>query len=322
MSSDVPPADDRHGPPHEHRHEHFGTADSALLATAQGVRATWISLSILAVTAVAQLIVVIFTGSVALLADTIHNFTDALTAVPLLIAFRLSRRPANQRYTYGYHRAEDLAGLVIVGMIAASAVFAAVEAIDRLRHPTTLEHVWVVLGAGVIGFLGNEAVSIYRIRVGKAIGSAALVADGQHARTDGLTSLGVVAGAIGVLAGFPRADAIVGLLITVAIAFTLVSAARMVLHRVLDGIDVPTMRLIEASAAAVPGVEHVSEAKARWVGHQLRAELAIDVPPHISVEAGHDIAERVRAALLHDVPRLGDVMVHVDPHEHETHLAT
>jgi len=167
-SPDVPTADD-HREPHEHRHEHFGTADSALLATSQGVRATWISLGILAVTAVAQLIVVIFTGSVALLADTIHNFTDALTAVPLLIAFRLGRRPANQRYTYGYHRAEDLAGLAIVGMIAASAVFAAVEAIDRLRHPTELDHVWVVLGAGVIGFLGNEAVSIYRMRVGKAI---------------------------------------------------------------------------------------------------------------------------------------------------------
>lgn len=319
MSPDVPTADD-HQEPHEHRHEHFGTADSATLATAQGVRATWVSLALLAVTALAQLVVVLITGSVALLADTIHNFTDALTAVPLLIAFRLGRRPANQRYTYGYHRAEDLAGLAIVGMIAASAVFAAAEAIDRLRHPAPLDHVWVVLGAGVIGFLGNEAVSIYRIRVGKAIGSAALVADGQHARTDGLTSLGVVAGAIGVLAGFPRSDAIVGLLITVAIAFTLVSASRTVLRRVLDGIDEPTMRLIEASAASVPGVEHVSEAKARWVGHQLRAELAIDVPPHISVEAGHDIAERVRAALLHDVPRLGDAMVHVDPHEHESHL--
>ena len=147
MSPDVPTADD-HQEPHEHRHEHFGTADSATLATAQGVRATWVSLALLAVTALAQLVVVLFTGSVALLADTIHNFTDALTAVPLLIAFRLGRRPANQRYTYGYHRAEDLAGLAIVGMIAVSAVFAAVEAIDRLRHPAPLDHVWVVLGAG------------------------------------------------------------------------------------------------------------------------------------------------------------------------------
>jgi cation diffusion facilitator family transporter len=320
MSPNAPTADEHREPPHEHRHEHFGTVDSALLATSQGVRATWISLALLATTAVAQGIVVIFTGSVALLADTIHNFTDALAAVPLLIAFRLGTRPANHRYTYGYHRAEDVAGLAIVAMIAVSAIFAVFEAIDRLRHPTPLDHVWVVLAAGVIGFLGNEAVSIYRIRVGRAIGSAALVADGAHARADGLTSLGVVIGAAGVLAGFPRADAIVGLLITLAIGYTLVTAARTVLRRVLDGIDEPTMRLIEASAAAIPGVEHVSDARARWVGHQLRAELAIDVSPEISVEAGHDIAEHVREALLHDVPRLGDAMVHVDPHEHDSHL--
>src|SRR4249919_762624 len=176
MSPDVPTADEHREPPHEHRHEHFGTVDAALIATAQGVRATWISLTILAVTAVAQAIVVVVTGSVALLADTIHNFTDALTAIPLLIAFHLGRRPANHRYTYGYHRAEDVAGLAIVAMIAASAVFAAVEAIDRLRHPERLDHVWIVLAAGVIGFLGNEAVAVYRMRIGRAIGSAALVA--------------------------------------------------------------------------------------------------------------------------------------------------
>jgi cation diffusion facilitator family transporter len=321
MNPDAPTEDEHREPLHEHRHEHFGTADSALLATAQGVRATWISLAVLAATAVAQAIVVILTGSVALLADTIHNFTDALTAIPLLIAFRLGRRPANRRYTYGYHRAEDVAGLAIVAMIGASAAFAAWEAIDRLRHPAPIHHIWVVLIAGVIGFLGNEAVAIYRTRVGKVIGSAALVADGAHARADGLTSLGVVAGAIGVMAGAPRADAIVGLAITVAIVFTLVSAARTVLRRILDGIDEPTMRLIEASAAAVNGVEHVSDARARWMGHQLHAELAVDVSPDISVEAGHEIAERVREALLHDVPRLGDAMVHVDPHEHDSHLS-
>jgi cation diffusion facilitator family transporter len=305
---------------HEHRHEHFGTADAALLATAQGVRATWVSLVLLAITAIAQLLVVIFTGSVALLADTIHNFTDALTAIPLLIAFRLGRRPANRRYTYGYHRAEDLAGLAIVLMIMASAIFAAIEAIDRLRHPAPLDHVGVVLAAGVIGFLGNEAVALYRTRVGQKIGSAALVADGLHARTDGSTSLGVAAGAIGVLAGFPRADAIVGLLITLVIGYTLFEASRTVLRRVLDGIDEPTIRLIESSAAAVTGVEHVTDARARWVGHQLRAELSIDVRPRISVEAGHDIAEHVREALLRDVPRLGEAVVHVDPHAHDPHV--
>lgn len=305
---------------HQHPHERSDTADAALLATATGVRTTWISLGLLGLTAVAQLVIVLLTGSVALLADTIHNFTDALTAVPLLIAFRLSRRPANRRYTYGYHRAEDVAGLAIVLLIAGSAVFAAVQAIDRLRHPTSLRHVGVVLAAGLIGFAGNEAVAVYRIRVGRRIGSAALVADGLHARTDGFTSLGVVAGALGVLAGFARADALVGLLISLAIVYTLVEAGRTVFHRILDGTDEATIRLIETAAAAVPGVEHVTETRARWIGHRLRAELAIDVAPDITVESGHDIAERVRTALLDQVPRLGEVSVHVDPHEHGPHV--
>jgi cation diffusion facilitator family transporter len=305
---------------HHHPHEHFAPVDSALLATATGVRATWISLGILGLTAVAQLVVVLLTGSVALLADTIHNFTDALTAVPLLIAFRLSRRPANRRYTYGYHRAEDVAGLAIVLLIAASAVFAAVQSIDRLRHPTSIRHVGVVLAAGLIGFAGNEAVAVYRIRVGRKIGSAALVADGLHARADGFTSLGVVAGALGVLAGIARADALVGLLISLAIVFTLIQAGKAVFHRILDGTDEATVRLIETAAAAVPGVEHVTETRARWIGHRLRAELAIDVAPDISVESGHDIAEHVRSELLHQVPRLVEASVHVDPHEHGPHV--
>ena len=305
--------------PHQHAHEHFAPADAATLATAQGVRATWISLGALAITALAQLTIVLLTGSVALLADTIHNFTDALTAIPLLIAFRLGRRPPTRRYTYGYHRAEDLAGLAIVMLIAVSAGFAAVEALDRLRHPAPIEHLGIVIAAGAIGFAGNEAVAVYRIRVGRRIGSAALVADGLHARTDGLTSIGVVAGAIGVLAGFERADAIAALLITVVIAYTLVEASRTVLHRMLDGTDEPTIALIETAAAGVPGVEHVTEARARWVGHELRAELSIDVAPDLTVERGHQISERVREALLRDVPRLGDAMVHVDPHEHDPH---
>jgi cation diffusion facilitator family transporter len=311
---------DPHEPtPHEHAHEHFGPPDAAALATSQGVRATWISLGALAFTAIVQLAIVLLTGSVALFADTIHNFTDALTAIPLLIAFRLGRRPPNRRYTYGYHRAEDLAGLAIVLLIAVSAVIAAIEAIDRLRHPAPIDHIGVVIAAGAIGFLGNEAVATYRIRVGRRIGSAALVADGLHARTDGITSLGVVAGAIGVMAGFARADAIAALAITIVIGYTLVAAARTVLHRILDGTDEPTIGLIEAAAAGVAGVEHVTEARARWIGHQLRAELSIDVAPDLSVEQGHEISERVREVLLRDVPRLGDAMVHVDPHEHEPH---
>ena len=241
---------DHHDP---HGHEHFGPADAASLATREGSRATWISLAILALTAAVQLAIFAASGSVALLADTIHNATDALTAIPLLIAFRLARRPPTRRYPYGYHRAEDVAGLAIVGLIGVSALAAAAEAVDRLVHPQPLDAAGWVLAAGVLGLVGNEAVAQYRIRVGRRIGSAALVADGLHARTDGLTSLGVVIATLGVLAGFERADAVVALAITVPIGFTMVHAARAVLHRALDGTDESTLALIEAVAGAVDG---------------------------------------------------------------------
>jgi cation diffusion facilitator family transporter len=307
---------------HDHPHEHFGPADAARLSTAQGARATWVSIGGLGTTAAVQLVIVTVSGSVALLADTIHNITDALTAVPLLIAFRLARRPPDRRYSYGYHRAEDLAGVVIVALIAASAVLAGVQGVRRLVEPRVVDHVGWVLAAGIVGFAGNEAVAAYRIRVGRRIGSAALIADGYHARTDGLTSLGVVVAAIGTLANLERVDAVIGLLIALVIVWTLAQAGRSVLRRILDGIDEPTIALIEEVSASVHGVEHVSGARARWTGHRLRAEINVDVDATISVERGHDIAERVRAALLHGVPRLADVTVHVDPHEHTSHRSS
>src|ERR1035437_7215461 len=180
-----------------HSHDAADSVDTALEASAEGIRAVKISLVALGITAIAQLIVVLITGSVALLADTIHNFSDALTAIPLWVASVQSRRAATRRYTYGYGRAEDLAGVFIVAMIALSSILAAYETIRRLIEPQPISHVWVVVAAGLIGFAGNELVAVYRIRVGNAIGSAALVADGVHARTDGFTSLAVVLGAIG-----------------------------------------------------------------------------------------------------------------------------
>jgi cation diffusion facilitator family transporter len=251
----------------------------------------------------------------------IHNITDALTTIPLLIAFRLARRPPSRRYPYGYHRAEDVAGLIIVGLIGVSAIFAAGEAISRLVHPEPIDNAGWVLAAGIIGFVGNEAVAHYRIRVGKRIGSAALVADGLHARTDGLTSLGVIAATIGMLAGFERADAVVGLAIVVAIGFTMWHAATAVLHRALDGTDDSTLSLIEAVAGAVAGVEHVQDARARWSGHRLLTDLTIVVDPTLTVQRGHEIAQGTHDALLHEVPRLADATVHVDPHDHDTHAS-
>src|SRR5215211_62656 len=220
-----------------HSHDASDQIDDALEANAAGRRALLISLVGLGLTAALQAVVVLLSGSVALLGDTLHNVADALTAVPLLVAFALARRPANKRFTYGYGRAEDLAGLFIVAMIALSAGLAAYEAIDRLLHPRDVTHLWAVAGAGLVGFLGNELVARYRIAVGRRIGSAALVADGLHARTDGFTSLAVVLGVVGIWAGFPLADPIVGLLISAAIVVLLVGTSRDIGRRLLDGVE-------------------------------------------------------------------------------------
>ena len=225
------------GDGHGHTHDHSAAIDEAVEGSASGIRCIKVSLLALGVTAVAQLAIVAISGSVALLADTIHNFADALTAIPLWIAFVVGRRAPTKRYPYGFQRAEDLAGILIVVVIAASAALAGFEAIRRLLDPRPLENLGWVMAASVVGFLGNEAVALYRIRVGRRIGSAALVADGLHARTDGLTSLGVLVGAIGVAYGFDRADPIAGLAISAVIVFVLVQAARSVFRRLLDGTD-------------------------------------------------------------------------------------
>lgn len=246
-----------------HSHGRTGKLDPALAGSARGIRAVKVSLVALAATAALQVVVVSVSGSVALLADTVHNITDALTAIPLWVAFAVGRRPPTKRYSYGYQRAEDLAGIFIVLVIAASAGFAAWEAIRRLADPRPVEHLPWVVAASIVGFAGNELVAIYRIRAGKRIGSAALVADGHHARTDGLTSLGVLAGAIGVALGFDRADPIAGLAITLAILVVLWQATRSVFRRILDGTDDTTVLMLESVAGSVPGVEHVTSAKAR-----------------------------------------------------------
>ena len=296
-----------------HSHDAADSVDAALESSAQGVRAVKISLLALGITAVLQLVIVIVTGSVALLADTIHNFSDALTAIPLWIAFVLGRRPASRRYTYGYGRAEDLAGVFIVFMIALSAVVAGVESFRRLLDPQPIEHVGVVIAAGLIGFAGNELVALYRIRVGRQIGSAALVADGLHARTDGFTSLAVVAGALGVLAGFPVADPVVGLVITVAILVVLRSAATDIYRRLMDAVEPELVDAAEATLRATPGVQDVDEVRLRWIGHRIRGEVGLVVDGGLSMVEAHAVATDAHHRLLHDVPKVDDVTVHVGP---------
>jgi cation diffusion facilitator family transporter len=304
-----------------HSHDAADSVDAALESSAEGVRAVKISLVVLAATAVAQLVVVLVTGSVALLADTIHNFADALTAVPLWVAFVLGRRAASRRYTYGYGRAEDLAGLFIVAMIALSAVVAGYESVRRLLDPQPISNVGIVVAAGIIGFAGNEIVAGYRVRVGRRIGSAALVADGLHARTDGFTSLAVVVGAVGVLAGLPLADPIVGLLITVTILVVLRGAARDIYRRIMDAVDPELVDAAEASLRAVPGVDDVEELRLRWIGHRIRAETGLTVDPGLTLSEAHRIAHHAQHRLLHDVPKLSDATVHVSPSDQDGRVA-
>jgi cation diffusion facilitator family transporter len=296
-----------------HSHDSADSVDAALESSARGIRAVKVSLVVLGLTALAQGLLVLVTGSVALLADTIHNFSDALTALPLWVAFVLGRRPPTRRYTYGHGRAEDLAGVFIVAMVALSAVVAGWESFRRLLDPEPLSFPWAVIAAGVIGFAGNEWVASYRIRVGRNIGSAALVADGLHARTDGFTSLAVVLGAIGALLGFPLADPIVGLLITVAILFVLRDAATQVYARLMDAVDPELVDLAEDVLAASPGVQAVDQVRLRWVGHRVLAEADITVDPTLSVVEGHAIAVEAHHRLLHEVPKLAEVTVHVSP---------
>ncbi|HEY8720124.1 cation diffusion facilitator family transporter [Pengzhenrongella sp.] len=296
-----------------HSHDAADSIDDALEGSVQGVRAVKISLVALGVTALLQLVVFIISGSVALLADTIHNFSDALTAIPLWIAFVIGRRAATRRYTHGYGRAEDLAGLFIVGMIALSAVVAGIESVRRLVNPVELQNLWWVAAAGLVGFAGNELVAVYRIRVGRRIGSGALIADGLHARTDGFTSLAVLVGALGVEAGFPLADPIVGLLITVAILLVLRTAVRDVFRRLMDGVDPDVVDQAEAVLAAVPGVRSVRRVRMRWVGHELRADVDLDIAEATTLADAHLLAHEAELHLVRAVPKLTEAIVHAYP---------
>jgi cation diffusion facilitator family transporter len=296
-----------------HSHDHADSVDTALESSRDGIRAVKVSLLVLLATALVQAVLVALTGSVALLADTIHNFSDAFTAVPLWVAFVLGRRPATRAYTYGYGRAEDLAGVFIVLMIAASALVSGYQSVTRLLDPQPLGYPWVVAAAGLVGFAGNELVAGYRIRVGKRIGSAALVADGNHARTDGFTSLAVIGGAAGTLLGFPIADPIVGLLITVAILVVLRDAGREVYRRLMDAVDPELSTTARDVLAASPGVRGVEDLRLRWVGHRLRGEASVLVDPHLDVSGAHEIAHAGEDRLLASVAKLEAVTVHVSP---------
>ena len=295
-----------------HSHDAADQVDDALEADSRGRRALWISFGVLVVTAVLQGIVVWLSSSVALLGDTLHNIADALTTFPILIAFALARRAANDRFTYGYGRAEDLAGVFVVAMIALSAAVAAYEAIQRLLHPEPISHLLAVAGAALVGFVGNEVVARYRIRVGRQIGSAALIADGLHARTDGFTSLAVLLGVAGVALGWDWADPVIGLAITVALLGVLRSAAVHVGERLMDAVDPDLVARARTAIGGVEGVTSVDSLRLRWIGHSLHAEADITTRA-TALAVAHDVAHHAEEHLLEALPRLASATVHVSP---------
>lgn len=330
---------ERHGGNHDHSHgshgahgqgrgahgHTHGVVDASIASTDRGVWAVKWSFVVLAITAALQALVVVLSGSVALLADMIHNVGDATTAIPLWIAFVLARRKPSKRFTYGLGRVEDLAGLIVVAIILFSAIVAAYQAINRLLHPHPVVELGWLAVAGFIGFLGNEIVAVFRIRVGRQMNSTALIADGYHARTDGLTSLAVVLGAFGVWMGFPLADPIIGLLITIAIFGIVWQSARAVITRSLDGVDPDIIDEARHAAGHVQGVRAVNDVKARWIGHQLSVDLIVSVDESISVADAEELADRVRHELADHIPALSRTTVTFDgagapaAHDHAGH---
>lgn len=299
-----------HGGEAGHGHTH-GVMDPTIATTGRGIWAIKWSFVLLAITSVLQMIVVAYSGSVALLADTIHNVGDAATAIPLWIAFIFARRKPSARFTYGLGRVEDLAGIVIVAIILFSAIVAGYQAIDRLIDPRPIHFLAWVAAAGVIGFIGNEAVAVFRIRIGREINSAALTADGYHARVDGLTSIAVVLGAVGVWFGFPLADPIVGLLITVMIFGIVWQSARSVFTRMLDGVEPEMLGELKHSAEHVPGVRAVENVRARWMGHRLYAEADIVMDPNTPVSTAKAAAESYRREAMAHMPALESLRIGV-----------
>lgn len=309
---------------HAHSHDHFyshsrghshthGTVDPSILATNKGLWAVKWSFIGLMITAVLQIFIVSISGSVALLADTIHNFGDASTAIPLAIAFSLARRKPSKSFSYGYGRVEDLAGIIIVLLILFSAAVAGYESVNRFLNPQPVEHLQAVVAAAIIGCIGNEVVAQFRMKVGKEIGSAALIADGYHARVDGFTSLAVLIGAIGIWLGYPIIDPIIGMLITISILKIVLDSSKLVFTRLLDGVEPEVIDKVKNITESVEGVCEVTDLRVRWIGHRLHAEINASVAPSLSVGEGHEIANAIREKLLENFSYLSGTTVHVDP---------
>lgn len=311
---------------HSHSHDHSSLAtDQNFLDNREAIRVVWLALGLLTLTTLLQVVIFWLSGSVALLADTAHNLVDALNSLPLLLAFYLARRAPTRRYNYGFGKAEDVAGIFIVLSIAVSAAFIFWESFPKLFNPQPLTNIGWLSAAAIVGALGNEAVAWLQIRTGRKIGSAAMEADGLHARTDGLTSLAVLVAAIGSWLGYPIIDPIIGLLIGVMILFITRQAALTMWHRLMDAVEPELLDKAEQVIGQEAAVRDLRRLRMRWMGNRLHAEVHAAVDAQLTTAESHAIAERVRHNLFHNVARLAEVVVHIEPwttHEDAYHQET
>lgn len=296
-----------------HKNHEENMYEPSFFTSKKGLRAIIISSLILFFGSLFQLAVVLLSGSISLLSDTIHNFGDAVTALPMTIAFLVGRKKPTSRFTYGYGKVEDLAGVSILFFMLASAFYAAYVSIESFFHPHTVTHLWVVASASIVGFLINEGAAIFRIKVGKEIHSEALVTDGKHARMDGFTSLAVLIGSLGVSLGFPIVDPIVGFIISIIILHTVWESGKVVFTRLLDGVDPAIVEEVKDVIRKVSEVKGITETRVRWLGHKLHAEVNIAIDPKLSVEEGHNIAQKVHRELGKHLPHLSHIIIHIDP---------
>ena len=298
---------------HDHGDEQSIVTDKAVIDSSLGIATVWAALGLLWITTVFQAVIYQTSGSVALLADTAHNLVDALNSIPLLIALYIGRRVATRRFTYGFGRAEDIAGIFIVLSILYSAGHIMYEAVSRFITPRPIEDLGLVAVAAIVGFLGNEGVAMMQIRVGKRIGSDAMIADGQHARIDGITSLAVLAAVFGTMIGFPILDPIIGVVIAIAIFGIAISAAKKVWYRLLDGVEPTIVNRVEHFASEANGVKEIVRLRVRWIGHRLQAQVVAAVDESMSMVEGYRVAENIQNQLMDAIPQMGEVMVQVEP---------
>ncbi|MEB3177949.1 MAG: cation diffusion facilitator family transporter [Nostocaceae cyanobacterium] len=307
---------------HHHHHHHddghthtHGIIDPEIITSARGLWAVKWSLVGLLITAVLQAGVFWLSGSVALLADLIHNVGDAMTAVPLGVAFMASRRKPTPRFSYGFARLEDLAGVMIVAIVLLSAVITAYESVERFYHPQPLHHLGTLAIAAIVGFIGNEVVAVFRIRVGREINSAALIADGYHAMADGLVSLAVLLSAAGVSLGYSWADPVMGLVITVVLLKIVWESGQTIFSRLLDGVEPEVLESVHHAINHVSEVEEsaIANLRTRWLGHRLHIEMDLMMPPSQTLQETQEITHTVEAQLKAHLPYLGLVVVRAVP---------